>query len=131
MYILSRRISRRLVHSVLVLLTGSLLFGTAVLAAEPPALQLTIKNRVFTETNLQVPANTKVKLTVKNEDSIPAEFESTDLSREVIVPGHASVVVYIGPLSPGKYNFFNDFNRAAQGWVVVSPPGQAAAPDKQ
>lgn len=131
MHNMSKQIGRKLTHSALVLLAGSLLFGTAALAAEPPALQLTIKNRVFTETNLQIPANTKVKLIVKNEDSIPAEFESTDLSREVIVPGHGSVVVYIGPLSPGKYNFFNDFNRAAQGWVVVNPPGQASAPDKQ
>jgi heme/copper-type cytochrome/quinol oxidase subunit 2 len=98
----------------------------AAYAAEPLTKHLTIKNRVFTETDLVVPANTKVELIVNNDDLIPAEFESSDLSREVVVPGHTSVVVYIGPLSPGKYNFFNDFNRAAQGWVMVNPPDKAA-----
>ena len=64
----------------------------------------------------------QVKLLIHNQDSLPAEFESYDLSREVVVPGHSSVTVYIGPLSPGRYNFFNDFNHAAQGWVVVAAP---------
>lgn len=92
--------------------------------AEPPTVQLVIKDRVFTVQELTLPADTKVKLVVQNQDSIPAEFESYDLSREVVVPGHSSIVVYIAPLAPGRYNFFNDFNHAAQGWVVVNAPGQ-------
>lgn len=99
--------------------------GSTAALAEPPTFHLTINNRVFTETELTLPADTKIKLVVKNEDLIPAEFESYDMSREVVVPGHSSIVVYLGPLSPGRYNFFNDFNHAAQGWVVVAPPGQA------
>lgn len=122
------RTDRRMTRLAFAFLAAALLCSTTALASPPPTLQLTIKNRVFTESNLLVPANTKVKLVVKNEDSIPAEFESTDLSREVVVPGHAFVVVYIGPLSPGKYNFFNDFNHAAQGWVVVNPPGESSRP---
>lgn len=109
----------------LLVLISAFMFSVAARASAPLTMQLVIKNRVFTKTNLVLPANTKVKLIVKNEDQIPAEFESTDLSREVVVPGHASVVVYIGPLSPGKYNFFNDFNHAAQGWVLVKAPETA------
>lgn len=100
-------------------LLAVLIIGTTAYADTPTA-QLVIKNRVFTVQELTLPANTKVKLVVENQDSIPAEFESYDLSREVVVPGHSSIVVYIGPLSPGRYNFFNDFNHAAQGWVVVN-----------
>ncbi len=96
--------------------------------ADTPTAELVIKNRVFTTQEIQVPADTKIKLVVHNQDSIPAEFESYDLSREVVVPGHSSITVYIGPLSPGRYNFFNDFNRAAQGWVVVAAP---AKPDEK
>lgn len=119
------------IRLALALLLSVFLFGAAAAFAATPSLQLTIKNRVFAQTNLSIPANTKVKLIVKNEDSIPAEFESTDLSREVIVPGHSSIVVYIGPLPPGKYNFFNDFNHAAQGWVVVSAPETTAKAGNQ
>jgi hypothetical protein len=31
------------------------------------------------------------------------------------------VKVYIGPLDPGRYRFFNDFHPASEGWVVVAP----------
>lgn len=90
--------------------------------AETPTAKLLIQNQQFTVQELSLPADTKVKLLIHNQDSLPAEFESYDLSREVVVPGHSSVTVYIGPLSPGRYNFFNDFNHAAQGWVVVAAP---------
>ena len=106
------------------ILFGALAISTAVVAA-PSIAQLTIKDRVFTTTELTVPANTKIKLLVTNEDLIPAEFESYDLSREVVIPGHSTVTVYLDALAPGRYNFFNDFNHAAQGWVVVGAPDQA------
>lgn len=96
-----------------------------VYAAESATAQLVIKNQAFTVQELALPADTKIKLVVENQDSIPAEFESYDLSREVVVPGHSSVVVYLDPMSPGRYNFFNDFNHAAQGWVVVAASDQA------
>lgn len=90
--------------------------------AETPTVELLIQNQQFTVQELSLPADTKVKLVIHNQDSLPAEFESYDLSREVVVPGHSSVTVYIGPLTPGRYNFFNDFNHASQGWVVVAAP---------
>ncbi|MHB8405330.1 MAG: cupredoxin domain-containing protein [Gammaproteobacteria bacterium] len=90
--------------------------------AESPTVELVIHNQQFTPQELPLPVDTKIKLVVHNQDSLPAEFESYDLSREVVVPGHSSVTVFIGPLSPGRYNFFNDFNHAAQGWVVVAGP---------
>jgi Cupredoxin-like domain len=83
---------------------------------------LVIQNQQFTTKELTLPPGTKIKLVVHNQDSLPAEFESYDLSREVVIPGHSSVTIYLGPLSPGRYNFFNDFNHAAQGWVVVAKP---------
>lgn len=111
-------------------LITALAIGTTAYA-EPASAQLVIKDRGFTVQELTLPADTKVKLVVVNQDSIPAEFESYDLSREVVVPGHSSIVVYIGPLSPGRYNFFNDFNHAAQGWVVVNAADTAKTGSQQ
>ena len=108
-------------------LLSLLAVGATAYATELSTAHLTIKDRMFTVQELALPANTKVKLVVENQDNIPAEFESYDLSREVVVPGHSSIVVFIGPLSPGRYNFFNDFNHAAQGWVVVNAPNQTQA----
>jgi hypothetical protein len=98
----------------------ALMCAATMAYAESPITELVIQNQQFTVQELALPAATKIKLVIHNQDSLPAEFESYDLSREVVVPGHSSVTVYIGPLSPGRYNFFNDFNHAAQGWVVVS-----------
>jgi hypothetical protein len=39
---------------------------------------------------------------------------------ELIVPGNGRIVVFVGPLKPGKYEFFGEFNMAtARGWLVA------------
>ncbi|MBU6460644.1 MAG: cupredoxin domain-containing protein [Proteobacteria bacterium] len=83
-----------------------------------------IKHQQFFPMKIVLPPGKKVKLTLKNNDAIPAEFESTDLSREIIVPGHDQVIVYVGPLDPGNYRFFNDFNRASKGTITVLTPSK-------
>lgn len=93
--------------------------GTALAAEEPPLL--TMHNKQFEPQQLEVPGGVKVKLVVRNQDAMPAEFESYDLSREVMVPAHGEIEVYVGPLEPGRYEFFNDFNHDMQGVVVVKP----------
>ena len=98
--------------------------GTPALADEIPAKQLVITKHQFSPAELTVPANTRVKLLIRNDGALPAEFESYDLSREIVLPAHSQVTVYIGPLKPGLYKFFNDFDQSMQGWVVVAPPAK-------
>lgn len=90
-----------------------------VLAADTPVLS--IHDSQFEPKQLAIPSGVKLKLLVRNLDALPAEFESTDLSREVIVPGHGEATIYIGPLDPGKYQFFNDFNHDMQGTITAAP----------
>jgi len=81
---------------------------------------LTMKGRKFDVAELQVPANAKFTVTVKNLDPMPAEFESTDLNREkVVVGGGGTITIYLGPLAPGRYAFFDDFNPQATGAIVA------------
>lgn len=89
--------------------------------ADDAGFALAIKDRHFQPAELTIPSGSKIKLTVENQDDIPAEFESTDLSREVIVRGHGEVTIFIGPLDPGTYQFFNDFNRDMQGTILAKP----------
>jgi hypothetical protein len=92
---------------------------TAV-AADPPEFTLTIKDHRYVPTELTIPANTKVKLIVVNKDATAEEFESHDLNREKVVTGNASIGVYVGPLKPGRYNFFGDFHQdTAQGVLIA------------
>ena len=103
--------------SLLVLL--ALVSGTA-LAAEPATFTLRIKDHKFIPAQLSVPANTKIKLLVVNEDATPEEFESHELNREKIVTGNGKITVFIGPLKPGKYPFFGEFHmKTAQGVLIA------------
>jgi len=107
--------------SRLTLLSLALILAMATSAsAQDPAFTLVIKDHQFQPTEIEVPAGQKIALTVKNNDSTPEEFESTELRREKVVPGGEQITVYIGPLKPGKYEFFGDFNpKTARGHVIA------------
>jgi sRNA-binding regulator protein Hfq len=79
-----------------------------------------IKNHVFTPAQLTVPADKKIKLIIENQDATPEEFESYPLNREKVIAANGKASVYVGPLKPGRYPFFGEFNEAtAQGTLIV------------
>lgn len=104
----------------LLFLSSLLMFGASAQAADMPEFQLTIRNQSFDPVQLKVPANTKFKLLVKNTDSTPSEFESTDMNREKIVLPNSTINVYIGPLDRGSYKFFDDFHQDTGKGVLIA-----------
>lgn len=97
-----------------------LLLGTLpAFAAEPAAVAISIREHQFVPAEVPVPTGAKIELTIRNEQAVPAEFESTSLHREKVVAPGAAVSVYIGPLQAGRYEFFDDFNPATRGNVVA------------
>ena len=101
-------------------LTGLFSASGQALAKTDSPLILLIEHQQFSPARLQIPAGEKTKIVVRNRDAMPAEFESYDLSREIVVPGHGEATIYVGPLNAGSYRFFNDFNHDMQGEIVVS-----------
>jgi hypothetical protein len=96
-----------------------LAIGTSF-AAEEPTASLVIQDHKFQPTELEIPAGKKVALVVKNNDPTPEEFESNQLRREKVIPGGQQAIIYVGPLKPGKYEFFGDFNpTTARGHIIV------------
>ena len=88
--------------------------------AKTPEVVLEIRDHLFHPEEVRSPANTKVKLVVYNRDPTPEEFESYELNREKVIMGGRKANIFIGPLAPGVYPFFGEFNpRTAQGRVVV------------
>ncbi|KZC34827.1 iron transporter [Rhodanobacter sp. FW510-R12] len=86
------------------------LFASTSAAAELPAYTLVAKDGRLTPAVLDVPAQTRFKIIVRNDGSEPIEFESLQLRKEkVLAPGAQSFVV-IAPLRPGEYEFFDDFH---------------------
>lgn len=73
---------------------------------------LTLKDHKFSPADLTIPAGKKVKVTVKNLDSTPAEFESDDFKAEKVIPAGKQVDVFIGPLKAGTYEFHDEYHEA-------------------
>jgi len=101
-----------------------LLFGIMPLAftahAGPPEFELEIRDHLFIPDELRIPAGQKVKLVVYNRDSTPEEFESYELNREKVIMGNSKAIIFIGPLKPGEYPFFGEFNpTTALGKVIA------------
>ncbi len=93
--------------------------GPAALA-QTPEVEIQIREHLFFPAEVRIPANIKVKLIIRNLDTTPEEFESYELNREKVIVGNSQGVVFIGPLAPGEYPFFGEFNpRTAQGKVIV------------
>lgn len=88
-------------------------------AEDPVSLSVTIKNYQFEPAELHAPPGKSIMIHVKNLNTIPSEFESSDLHFEKIVPVGNEAVVHVRPLQPGRYNFFDDFHHATQGTLVV------------
>jgi plastocyanin len=87
--------------------------------ADTPQVAIAIKSHTFVPSEVQIPPGTKVELLVRNQDPTPSEFESTDLHREKIVTAGQQISVFVGPLSPGRYAFFDDFHPQTRGHLVV------------
>lgn len=84
------------------------------------AYMLTVKDHAFTPTTLEIPTGKRVKITVRNADQTPEEFESQDLHIEKMMAGNGTISVFVGPLDPGSYGFVGEQHEdTARGTIIV------------
>lgn len=101
-------------------------FAIAMLLSLSPATAraddyvLTIKDHKFTPEEIKVPANTRVIITIVNEDASAEEFDSSALKVEKVIAGKSRGTVRIGPLKPGRYPFIGEFHEATAKGVVIA-----------
>ncbi len=111
-------LGRRLLPSLVLAATLALTAGAAR-ADDAVKLSITIKDQKFDPAELHAPAGQAIEIQVKNLNPIVSEFESSDLHFEKIVPAGSQAAVHVRPLQPGRYNFYDDFHHATQGYLVV------------
>lgn len=119
--------SRHYLNCIILVTTLSL---PAVFASPAPEFNLKLEDNLFFPSRLEVPANTKIKLVIINLDSTPEEFDSFDLNREKVIYPQRQAVIYVGPLKPGEYEFFGEYNpNTARGVLIATetPPGDPDA----
>ncbi|MCF2949241.1 cupredoxin domain-containing protein [Paraglaciecola aquimarina] len=103
---------------VLLVLSIVALADTASAAVSEYSIQL--KDHLFYPSTIKIPAGKKVKLVIQNLDDTPEEFDSFSLNREKVLFPKQTSFIYIGPLKPGVYDFFGEYNpNTARGKVVV------------
>ena len=96
------------------------LIGSGDANAATPLIEIEIRDHLFYPAEVEIPANTKVKLIIINQDVTAEEFESYELNREKVIPGLSKGTIFIGPLPGGEYPFFGEFfPKTAQGKVIV------------
>ena len=112
--------TNRFSNALLAVLSAMLLNSLPAQAQDMPTVNLVIRNGHFLPAILEVPANTKFRLVIKNEGPGAEEFESVELRKEkVLAPGVTSFLIF-QPLKPGTYKFFGDFHpETAQGQMVA------------
>ncbi len=104
-----------------VVAVASLAFAAAPARADDTLdMSISIKDHKFEPETLKVPAGKAIKLTVKNLDDTPEEFESYPLRFEKVIAGKQSTIVRIKPLEAGTYIFFGEYHSdTAHGTVVA------------
>nr|WP_197495917.1 cupredoxin domain-containing protein [Acidihalobacter yilgarnensis] len=87
-----------------------LAFATPIYAATSE-YTLVIEQHRFHPTEISIPANERIKLIIDNRDATAEEFESHDLKREKIIPGHTKASVWIGPCAKAAIDSLVNFTR--------------------
>lgn len=100
------------------------LAGLALLVLRPAhaddtPFAITIKNHQFQPGELTIPAGQKIKIIVRNQDPVTAEFESLEFHREKLVQAGQEITVFVGPLDPGTYEYFDDFHPESRGHLIA------------
>ena len=98
---------------------GLLLVLAAAVRAEERSVALAVAEHGFTPPEIEAAAGERLRLEVTNQTAVAIEFESFELNRERVVPPGQTVAVYVSGLSPGRYEFFDDFHQERRGALVV------------
>lgn len=120
---LARALRRSSFSSVVmgIVLGGGVAIGAVAAQAEDThEVEISIKDHKFEPDSLKLPVGKPIKITVKNLDATPEEFESHDLGFEKVIAGNSSAIIRVKPLKPGTYMFFGEFHEdSALGHIVA------------
>lgn len=88
--------------------------------ADDGILELRIKDHKYTPDYLEVKAGQRFKIRVFNDDPTSEEFESKSMIIEKFIGPKRSILITLGPLKPGAYDFFGCFHpQTAKGQIVA------------
>jgi hypothetical protein len=111
---------RRLKQLIISLAVLPALGLTTVVQASDNAAGLRFENHRFTPQTLSVLADQPLTISVVNASKETIEFESFKLNREKVIGPGETITVRIPALSPGTYDFYDDFHQDVPEGTVVA-----------
>jgi plastocyanin len=113
-------LSTTIIAVAAMLVAGFVSVNAPAYAADETEVTLSIKDHKFEPAEVRVPAGKAIKLTVKNLDATPEEFESKSLKIEKVIAGKGTAVIRLKPLSKGTHKFFGEYHeKTAQGVLIA------------
>ncbi len=92
----------------------------AVQSQELPTFKLVARDGKWFPEVLEIPANTRFRLKITNQNAGPEEFESKELHQELVLASGVTRALIFAPMKPGTYPFFGEFHpQTARGRIVV------------
>lgn len=99
---------------------GAWMSVSAVQASDEHEVEISIKDHKFDPPSLKLPIGKPIKISVKNLDASPEEFESKDLGIEKVIAGNSAATIRLKPLKPGTYMFIGEYHEdTALGHIVA------------
>ena len=86
----------------------------------PSPTEIRFENHHFMPQNLTVAAGQEQIITVVNASTETIEFESFKLNREKAVSPGETINVHLPALSPGSYDFYDDFHQDVPEGTIVA-----------
>ncbi|HEY9158528.1 cupredoxin domain-containing protein [Candidatus Binatus sp.] len=92
----------------------------AAAGAQEGVAEIRFDNHHFAPQTLTVPAGQPLMIKVVNSSKETIEFESFQLNREVAMTPGETITVHLPALSPGSYDFYDDFHQdVRQGSLIA------------
>ena len=94
--------------------------AAAAAGARESVSEIRFDNHHFAPQTLTVPAGQPLMIKVVNSSKETIEFESFKLNREKAIEPGETVTVRVPALSPGSYDFYDDFHQdVPQGSIIA------------
>jgi len=102
------------------------LFAAALLSpaahAQDRTIDIVIEKNTLNPAKVSVKAGEVFTFKVTNKDKTFEEFESKSMVIEKFIKPGKTLLIKVGPLKPGEYDYFLEFHpEAPKGIVVVTP----------
>jgi Cupredoxin-like domain len=94
--------------------------STSAHVEEEPVFTIEFDNGKVEPQRLEVPANRRFQLQLRNKGDTPAEFESNELRKEKVLAPQSTSILVFRTLEPGEYVFFDDFHPDAPKAVLIA-----------